>query len=147
MNLSFSKGKRKYLFCADSEGGESLYSLFQQAMEKNVPFDFHIVEHESNFFLSLWLGQQKMGTFLYLSGKYAFVNRLKNLAFEAGFSEYEMQVNVCGPIPKKVICCSCYGWNQADDDLDINCQHCGLKLEVSSHYSRRLEAYLGYLSI
>lgn len=145
--LSFKKGKRKYLFCADSKGAESLYFLVQQAMEVKVPFDFLVIENESDSFLDLWLSQQKMGTYLYLSGKWEFVNRLKNLAFGAGFSEYEMQMNVLGSIRKKLICCKCHGVNDVDDELHITCKHCGLELEVSNHYSRRLDAYLGYSSI
>lgn len=147
IELSFNKGKRKYLFCADSKGAESLYFLVQQAMEVKVPFDFLVIENESDSFLDLWLSLQKMGTYLYLSGKWEFVNRLKNLALEAGFSEFEMQMKVMGSIRKKLICCKCHGVNDVDDELHITCKHCGLELEVSNHYSRRLDAYLGYSSI
>ncbi|KQL43961.1 hypothetical protein AN963_21135 [Brevibacillus choshinensis] len=143
----FIRGKRKYLFCTDSKGAESLYNLVQQAMEDNAPFDFHVIENESDSFLNLWFSQQKMGTYLYLSGKWEIVNRLKNLALKAGFSEYEMQIKVLGKIRKKLICCKCHGVNDVDDESHISCMHCGLKLEVSNHYSRRLEAYLGYSSI
>lgn len=145
--LLFRKGKRKYLFCADSKGAESLCNLVHQAMEDNAPFDFLVIENESDSFCDFWFSQQKMGTYLYLSGKWEFVNRLKNLALEAGFSEYEMQMKVLGNIRKKLICCKCHGVNDVDEELHISCRHCGLKLEVSNHYSRRLEAYLGYSSI
>ncbi len=145
--LSFSKGKRKYLFCADSQGAKHLYLLVHQTMEENVPFDFHIIEQESESFLNHWFSHQKMGTYLYISGHRNFVNRVKTLAMEAGFSEYEMQMKVIGPLIKKVICCKCHGVNEVDDDLYIACKQCGLELEVSNHYSRRLDAYLGYFSI
>lgn len=145
--LSFTKGKRKYVFCADSNGADPLYILVQQAIEKKIPFDFLLIEHESDSFLGLWLNQQKMGTYLYLSGTWEFVNRIKNLALEAGFSDHEMQLNVQGPISKRVICCKCHGVNDVEDELHIICMHCAVELEVSSHHSRRLEAYLGYTSI
>ncbi|MGA9226961.1 MAG: dimethylamine monooxygenase subunit DmmA family protein [Mesobacillus sp.] len=145
--LLFTKGKRKYLFCADARGAEPLYILVNQAIEEKVPFDFLVFEHESDDFLNLWLNQQKMGTYLYLSGDWEFVNRLKNLAFEAGFSDHEMQMNILGPITKKLICSKCHGVNDVEDDPNITCEHCGIELEVSSHYSRLLEAYLGYTSI
>ena len=145
--LFFSKGKRKYLFCADSEGAEALYPLVRQAMEEKASFDFHEIKHESDSFLELWFSQQKMGTYLYLSGKWDFVYRLKNVAFEAGFTEYELQIKVIGPIRKQLICCKCHGVNDVDEEMHITCMHCGISLEVSNHYSRRLEAYLGYSSI
>lgn len=145
--LSFSKGKRKYLFCADSQGADHLYGFVLQTIEGNVPFDFHIIEEESDSFLEHWFSQQRMGTYLYLSGQWEFVNRVKKLALEAGFSEFEMQMKVCGPVKKKVICSQCHAVHVVDDDLHITCKHCGLELEVSDHYSRRLDAYLGYFSI
>jgi len=145
--FSFTKGKRKYLFCADSKGADTLYLLVQQVIENKVPFDFLVIEHESDSFLGLWFNQQKMGTYLYVSGTWKFVNRLKNLALDAGFSEYEMQLNVQGPVSKRVICCICHGVNDVEDELHIICTHCAVELEASSHYSRRLEAYLGYTSI
>lgn len=147
MELSFNKGKRKYLFCADSNGVESLYVLVHQAMNEKVPFDFLIIENESHAFLDLWFSQQKMGTYLYVSGELEFVNILKNLAFNAGFSEHEMQMKVLGPTTKKLICCTCHGGNDVGDQLHITCKHCGQELELSNHYSRRLDAYLGYVSI
>ncbi|NHM32278.1 dimethylamine monooxygenase subunit DmmA family protein [Neobacillus terrae] len=144
----YTKGKRKYIFCADSKGAELLYNFVQQAMEDKVPFDFMIIGDKSDAFLEHWYSQQKMGTFLYLSGQWEFIKRLKKLALEAGFSEYEMQINIVGQISKKLVCCECYGVNEfIDDDLHLTCKHCGIVLEVSSHYSRRLEAYLGYTSI
>lgn len=145
--FSFTKGKRKYLFCADSKGADPLYILVPQAIENKVPFDFLVIEHESDSFLELWLNQQKMGTYLFLSGTWEFVNRLKNLALEAGFSDHEMQLNVQGPVSMRVICCKCHGVNNVEDELHITCMHCAVDLEVSSHYSRHLEAYLGYTSI
>ena len=144
----YCKGKRKYLFCADSKGPEHLYNFVKQSTEDKVPFDFMIIEDQSDSFLEQWFTQQRMGTFLYLSGEWQFINRLKKLSLEAGFSEYEMQINIVGPISKKLVCCECYGVNEfRDNDMHITCNHCGIGLEVSSHYSRRLEAYLGYTSI
>jgi dimethylamine monooxygenase subunit C len=145
--LLFKKGQRKHLFCGDSKGAESLYNLVHQAMEDHAPFDFLVIENESDSFLHYWFNQQKMGTYLYVSGEWEFVNRIKHLALEAGFSEYEMQLKVLGRIRKKLICCKCHGVNDVCDEWHSCCVHCGLKLEVSNHYSRRLEAYLGYASI
>jgi dimethylamine monooxygenase subunit C len=147
MELSFRKGKRKFLFCADGEGVSSLYVLVQQAMKENVPFDFHVLDDVTDSFLGQWFDQQKMGTYLYISGRWESVKRVGILALEAGFFEHEMQWKVIDHGRKAVMCCKCHGVNEDGGNSHITCQHCGIRLEVSDHYSRRLEAYLGYVTI
>jgi dimethylamine monooxygenase subunit C len=146
-DLLFVEGKRKYLFCGDSEGVEDLYNMVQQAIENQSPFDFHLIEDETDSFLTLWLSQQKMGAYLYIAGQLDFVKRVEKIAYEFGFSEQEIQVKVIGPIKKKLVCCKCHGFNEIEAELMIICSKCGIELEVSDHYSRRLDAYLGYISI
>jgi dimethylamine monooxygenase subunit C len=145
--FSFSKGKRKFLFCADSTGEKSLHTLVHQAMEEGIPFDFHIFGDEPESFLDMWLNQQKMGSYLYISGGWNFVKRVEKIALAAGFSQEEMQMKVIGTVKKKLICCVCHAGNPIDDEASITCMNCGAELEVSTHYSPRLEAYLGYVSI
>lgn len=145
--LSFCKGKRNILFCADSNGVESLNPLVVQAVKEEVPYDFHMIEEEPDTFLYQWFSQQKMGSYLYISGNRDFVKRVEKLALESGFFEYEMQINIIGEINKRVICCECHGCNVVVEKEQFHCKHCGLELEVSNHYSRRLDAYLGYHSI
>lgn len=145
--MTLIKGKRKYLFCADVMGSKFLDELVDQAMVEKVPFDIKVIEDVSDVSLEQWFSQQKMGTFLYLSGSWEYVNQVKKLAFGAGFSEHEMQINVCGSINKKIICCRCYGENDAAVATQMICKQCGLELEVSDHYSRRLDGYLGYATI
>ncbi|MBT2692223.1 hypothetical protein J7E32_04365 [Bacillus sp. ISL-55] len=88
-----------------------------------------------------------MGTYLYISGSSDFVKRIQGAAMEAGFSQYDMQSHTIGPARKKLICCTCHGENEVLNQSDIVCGHCGEKLEVSDHYSRRLDAFLGYVNI
>lgn len=145
--LEFVEGKRKFLFCADSKGAETLHDLVHRAMKESIPFDFHVLEDPHDAFLQLWLSQQKMGTYLYIAGKSEFVKSVKNLALDIGFSDYEMQAAVIGTVKKKLVCSTCHGLNDVDDQTHAVCAHCEQELEVSSHYSRRLDAYLGYVSI
>lgn len=145
--LEFMNRKRKFLFCVDSEGAEGLYEIARQAMDEGVPFDFHILKEGQDAFADLWFGQQKMGTYLYISGSWAFVKKMKNRALKAGFSAHEMQTAVIGPVQKHLVCSSCHGMNVADHPALVTCGHCGQELEVSNHYSRRLDAYLGYVTI
>lgn len=145
--ISLIKGKRKYLFCCDAEGAESLYTLVQQVMEAKVSFDLHIIEQDFEPFLYQWFSEQKMGTYLYISGRWEVVKVVKNIAIEVGFSQHDMQILGLGPIRKKVICSKCHAVNEVNDELFVTCGECGLELDVSNHYSRRLDGYLGYYSI
>jgi dimethylamine monooxygenase subunit C len=147
-NISLKKGKRKFLFCADSKGARSLYILVRQAIDENVPFDFHIFQEESEErFADEWFSHQKMGTYLYISGAADFVKRIQNKAWKIGFSEHDLQALPIGPAKKKLICCTCHGESEVDEETHVTCAHCGLVLEMSDHYSRRLDAYLGYVTI
>ncbi len=140
-------GKRKLLFIADQKGAVACYGLLQHALSEKIPFDFHIFIEGQEPMLKTWFRTQKMGTYLYISGSAEFVMMVKELAFEAGFSEHEMQIVTRGFLPKKLICCTCHGENEAGDNKHVKCRLCGQDLEVSNHYSRRLDAYLGYVTI
>lgn len=147
-HLSLMEGKRKFLFCADSKGAGSLTILVRQALDENVPFDFHIFQEENEeSFVDEWLSQQKMGTYLYISGAADFVKRIQNKAWKIGFSEHDLFSLPTGPAKKKLVCCTCHGVSEVDDQSHFTCAHCGQDLEVSDHYSRRLDAYLGYVTI
>ncbi|GAM15538.1 dimethylamine monooxygenase subunit DmmA family protein [Mesobacillus selenatarsenatis] len=146
--FSYVEGKRKLLFCTDSEVDRNLYILVRQALDENVTFEFHILEEESEeSFVNQWFHKQKMGAYLYISGKEDFVKRIKDVAMMAGFTEHDMQSLINGPVKKKLICCTCHGVNEVSDQTHVVCVHCGQELEVSDHYSRRLDAYLGYVTI
>ena len=147
-HLSLMEGKRKLLFCADSKGVRSLYILVRQAIDENVPFDFHIFHEESEeSFMDIWFSQQKMGAFLYISGKADFVKRVQNKAFKIGFTEHDSQSLSIEPAKTILVCCTCHGENEVNHETHVTCAHCGQELEVSNHYSRRLDAYLGYVTI
>ncbi|MBT2680299.1 hypothetical protein J7E38_14895 [Bacillus sp. ISL-35] len=140
-------GKRKFLFCTDSEGAGDFYDLLQRALSEKIPFDFHIFTEGQESMLKNWFSTQKMGTYLYISGSAEFIKMVKELAFGAGFSEQEIQTAMRGFLPKKLICCTCHGENEAGENKFVICRLCGQELEVSDHYSRRLDAYLGYVTI
>lgn len=147
-HFSLIEGKRKFLFCADSKGARSLYILVRQAMDENRPFDFHILQEErEESVVDKWFSQQKMGAYLYISGTADFVKRIQNKALEAGLSEHDFQSLIIGPAKKKLICCTCHAESVVEEQVHIICADCGQELEVSDHYSRRLDAYLGYVSI
>ncbi|WLR55180.1 dimethylamine monooxygenase subunit DmmA family protein [Mesobacillus subterraneus] len=146
--FSYAKGKRKLLFCTDSEGNQNLHILVQQALNENVPFEFHILQEESDEeIVNQWFVKQKMGTYLYISGTFDFVKRIQGVAMKAGFSQHDMQSQAIGPVSKKLVCCTCHGKNEVSNQSYIVCGHCGQELEMSDHYSSRLDAFLGYITI
>jgi dimethylamine monooxygenase subunit C len=146
--FSFKAGKRKFLFCADSEEARHLHNIVREAMDGNIPLDFQILQEErEESLVDEWFSIQKMGAYLYISGTSDFVKRIQSKAMEAGFSEHDMQSLTIGPAKKKLICCTCHGRNEVSDLHYVFCGQCGEELEVSDHYSRRLDAYLGYVTI
>ncbi|WP_396334515.1 hypothetical protein [Alkalihalobacillus sp. MEB130] len=49
---------------------------------------------------------------------------------------------------KNVYCIKCSKLNSSNDQInEIVCAYCQSHLDVSIHYSNRLDAYLGYLAI
>ena len=91
------------------------------------------------------LSTQKIGTFLHLYAAWELIEPIRQIAAEIGFTEKEMEVIGFGEKAKNVFCPCCQKMSTAtSDDSVIFCQHCGQKLSVSSHYSRRLDAFLGY---
>lgn len=143
-DFSFVLGKRKYLFCADREGMEYVLPLHRACEEKKLPVDW-VDASLSTTELEAWLSRQKMGSYLYLSGSWQTVSHVREIAQKAGFTEDDMQCKGVGPKLIQVMCSKCHGINPAFGQTKIICRHCFLPLEVSEHYSRRLDAYLGYM--
>lgn len=93
------------------------------------------------------LTQQLIGTHLFISGKWPFVQAIKEQACSAGFSEDEITTLGIGPKEEKVFCVKCYSYNRKVHEKEISCEHCHTHLQVSNHYSRRHQAYLGNIRI
>lgn len=91
---------------------------------------------------------QAIGTYLFISGSWLMINTVTKIAYNAGFTDDEIQYKGVGPKKEKIMCVKCYSLNenQMDDEVDeITCKHCNAVLEVSNHYSKRHVAYLGYI--
>lgn len=92
-----------------------------------------------------YLNNQPMGSRVYVCGEPQTVKRMIQLTEEAGFSSEEVLSERIGQRLERVFCIGCYLVNPAAQSRFIHCMHCGRALEVSSHYSTRLDAVLGYL--
>lgn len=148
---TFVLGKRKYLFCADEKGLAILQSIINQVIDKNLSFEVVFIGEVQVTDLVVWLSGQRMGSYLYIAAHWNQLKAIKQLAEEIGFSEEEAQYIGYGEKEKYLFCCRCQGITKLDaqnrEQVEVNCIHCDLLLEISDHYSRLRDAYLGYVDI
>ncbi|WP_318503710.1 dimethylamine monooxygenase subunit DmmA family protein [Bacillus sp. T3] len=93
------------------------------------------------------LSKAKMGTKLYLIGEWKMVLDIKQQALEFGFTEEEIIAKGIGEKEEHVFCVKCYHINKKTEKTVIRCEKCQQKLDVSAHYSKRHDAYLGFISL
>ncbi|WNS78040.1 dimethylamine monooxygenase subunit DmmA family protein [Domibacillus sp. DTU_2020_1001157_1_SI_ALB_TIR_016] len=90
---------------------------------------------------------QFIGTRLVVSGSSSFVKTVRSEAETAGFSDEEMQLKVIGSQKDTVFCVKCYSRHDRNEKEFFVCPSCRTELDVSSHYSKRHDAYLGYIRV
>ena len=117
------------MFVPDPESGGELHSL---------DVDDSLLQYLSN---------QPIGSRVYVCGDAQTVKRMNQLTQAAGYAAEEVLSEPIGQRLERVFCIGCYRLNPAATSRFIRCQHCGRALEVSSHYSTRLDAVLGYLVV
>lgn len=93
------------------------------------------------------LNEQVMGTKLFISGTWPMISEVKKIAYTAGFTDEEIQYKGIGQKNETVFCVKCYHLNRKKNEYKIICEHCNTVLDVSTHFSRRLDAYLGYIKV
>ncbi|WP_147534231.1 dimethylamine monooxygenase subunit DmmA family protein [Bacillus marasmi] len=107
----------------------------------------HLVSDFSEEDILPILKNATMGSKLVLIGEWELVMRLKRLAVTTGFSDEEIIIKGLGDKEEQVFCVKCYQHSQKTEAKVITCHHCGQTLEVSKHYSKRHDAYLGFISL
>ncbi|MEH7479542.1 dimethylamine monooxygenase subunit DmmA family protein [Neobacillus drentensis] len=149
-SATFVPGKRKYLFCTDEKGGAILQSIIDQVVDKNLSFEMVFIGKVQFTDLVAWLSEQRMGSYLYIAAHWNQLKTIKQLAEEIGFSEEEAQYIGYGEKEKNVFCGRCHGITTIDtentEQVEVDCIYCNLRLEISNHYSRLRDAYLGYVA-
>lgn len=147
----FVTGKRKYLFCGDNKGWEGLTPIIKKVMKENISFEVVYLGEREETDISLWLLNQRMGSFLYAAMEWSKLDEFKHLAGECGFSEEETQFIGHGVRMIDVFCCKCHQKSKIDSrnmgKLPTTCSHCHLKLSVSDHYSPIRGSFLGYATL
>ncbi|EIJ82032.1 hypothetical protein PB1_03805 [Bacillus methanolicus PB1] len=93
------------------------------------------------------LDKQVMGTKLFISGMWPMIRKVKEIAYAAGFTDEEIQYKGIGRKNEKIFCVKCYNLNRKKNEYETTCENCNTILDVSTHFSRRLDAYLGYIKI
>ncbi|WRP07789.1 dimethylamine monooxygenase subunit DmmA family protein [Rossellomorea aquimaris] len=148
---AFVHSKRMYLFCGDQKGMERLTPIIKKVMKENVSFEVVFLGEKEETDISMWMRNQKMGTFLYMAMEWSKLGNFKNVAVECGFSEEEAQFIGHGVRMIDVFCCKCHQKTKIDSgklgNLPTTCSHCHLKLSVSDHYSPLRGSYLGYANL
>lgn len=92
--------------------------------------------------LQLLLEQAQVGTRLYVAGDEAFVWHVYRLARHAGLLADEIELFKRGE-RKRLFCVHCSTFQDIGEVGETCCSHCGVRLLVREHFSRRLGAYMG----
>ncbi len=132
------------------------FNVFVKAKEKDPVMDYlqhkhgdHIVSISSftDEDIQSILDKQLMGTKLFISGTWSMVQDVKKIAYAAGFTDEEIQTKEIGEKEDKVYCVKCYKFSKKTKSNNLTCEHCNTLLDVSEHYSKTLDAYLGYIHV
>ncbi|WP_409300573.1 hypothetical protein [Peribacillus sp. SCS-155] len=91
--------------------------------------------------------RQTIGTALFIYGSWPIIDKIKNCAYKAGFENDVIQYKGYGQKIEKIFCVKCYCFNEKKNTEDIRCKRCNILLDVSTSYSKRLDAYLGYKKV
>jgi RNase P subunit RPR2 len=97
--------------------------------------------------LRSYLEQQPMGAHLYIAASWDSARRLTRIADAVGYAKEDIQIRGYGPKYQRVFCIACYTINPIGGASTVRCRQCGKLLSVTDHYSRRLDAVMGWLML
>jgi hypothetical protein len=151
----------------DGEDVEAIRSLMKELSGHNAKRDLemHVVSQpERTFFfhhsvrmrhwhdtdslaLEQHLATQLIGTRILILATWARLQHFVDILNRAGYAPDEYQTRGYGHKQYPVLCVGCYTINAPSSQERITCTLCARSLVVSNHYSPRLHAVLGYLSV
>jgi hypothetical protein len=161
---------RKHLVFVDSNGAADVvhdvrrmastgfaveWNYIGTGMEENVYHDVNDLISAKRLWsdvtdsnaLRMYLERQPMGTHLYIAASWASARPLVRIAEDVGYAKEDIQIRGYGQKYQNVFCIACYTMNPIGDASTVVCRQCGKTLSVSDHYSRRLDAVIGYISL
>ncbi len=89
------------------------------------------------------LSTAHMGTRLYIAGTEGLICQTMKVALDAGMELDAIVSEHRGSAARRVQCVHCKGITEDVRVQPVACAHCGLKLFVRDHYSRRIAAFQG----
>jgi dimethylamine monooxygenase subunit C len=92
--------------------------------------------------LDALLADAKMGLRLYSTGVEGFIGQVTQRAERAGVDHKAVRAEHRGSLARRVQCIHCKGVTENVTTTIVTCEHCGVKLAVRDHYSRRLAAFM-----
>ncbi|WDL96128.1 hypothetical protein JC200_17560 [Alicyclobacillus sp. ALC3] len=142
---------RSLVILADARGRRRIQAIIDAATEQGLPiteFDFcrdtalADVDRAGSF-----LRDQPIGTRVVMAVDEAVMKVLEPVLQHIGLTSEEVWVDAEGPETAPVFCVACYFQNPPTGQTYILCTQCSRILEVSDHYSPRLHAVMGYVSL
>lgn len=132
-----------YIDLEQQAKGKSAY------LQKNFPDRFKILSSFTEQEIFPIIQKHTVGTKLFIAGQWRMIEQINRLAIEAGFSDEEIQVRGTGKQNENIFCVKCYQINNSNDinEQEPACEYCHSPLDISRHYSKRLNAYLGYVKL
>jgi dimethylamine monooxygenase subunit C len=143
--FTFVPNRRKSLILAEETDMEAVNELLREL--KNGGAAYSLIDAGEKKEIADLFARQKIGTYLYLAGTPQRIKEWTAMAVEAGFTEEEMQTVCCGAEEQRLFCAHCHHIQTIGKEDSVRCSHCGMQLEVSSHYSRLHDAYYGYIQL
>ncbi|MGD9668934.1 MAG: dimethylamine monooxygenase subunit DmmA family protein [Hyphomicrobiaceae bacterium] len=89
------------------------------------------------------LAGTKMGTRIYAAGTETLIGLVVQLAQATGLDARSVITEHRGSLARRVQCVHCKGFTNNVTTNIVECSHCGEKLLVRDHYSRRIGAFMG----
>ena len=159
-----------HLFVADAEGAEAILDLvgiaspdfFEKAQIFYVPtrgatgdFETRLTALRPHAYnaspsiaamlprLSQTLSTARMGLQLYLAGTEGLIGQATKVATTHGIHHDAIMAEHRGSMARRVQCVHCKGITEEVKTQPVTCSHCGLRLFVRDHYSRRIAAFQG----
>jgi DNA-directed RNA polymerase subunit RPC12/RpoP len=84
-----------------------------------------------------------MGLQLYLAGTEGLIGQATKVATTHGIHHDAIMAEHRGSMVRRVQCVHCKGITEEVKTQPVICSHCGLRLFVRDHYSRRIAAFQG----
>ena len=161
---------KSVIILTDKSGRERALQRAREALEQGLPVEMHILggdygspeasasvdgvpvrgwemDDVSSGRLTQHVMNLPMGTRIHVCAAFSTIRQAEAMLEQAGFGDEERSAEPVGDPRHALFCAGCHGLNPAAPTNTVHCIHCGRRLAVSDHYSKRINAVLGYVVI